>query len=852
MKQALRTRGSVALLALALVLALCCVPAAQRAAADQLRIPKIISILYDDSGSMQPSNGMLGKAGYAQYAVNALLALLDTEDVVYVTLMSHPETSYRLDMAQGQAQAIAQLNAMVGNALTPFSSLFTAIDTLEQEQAADASSLYWLVVFTDGGFDGGSIGDAEQALERFLRTPMPNGTFPQACFVSIGSDAARPERAIDGLTLYPAAGSITENEDIVDVMRAMADRISGRMRLTDSSLSFSGNTVTFTTPYPCFSFAFLQQKDANPWTALTDSSGNALRGSFTHIETFSLLENLSGWASKIVPAANQILPAGTYTLTFQQPPQDLVVMIEPALVLDLLVSASDSGSTDTEDILRARKADVKGVLHFWNDATLIDESLLPEGVAYSLQALQNGQTIREDHTADMVLYGLDFSQAETVVTGTVELPDIGVVTASRRLVLPQYTIQLLQDGSSTYGLLELVNNERGLTATILRDGTPLNAAEVAALTLQVETTAPYTSTRQSDGTFRIAPQIDRLRPLPVYGTHVVRVTLADAVGNITPSEAAWTLQAPVLQVQGAFLGTDTIARHQLRDGRGLLIGVQTLLALAEQAKEQVIAVFTIMVDGRQLTGEELGDWQPITVALEEPWNTRLSVETKVMADGAIVAVPVYTPLSLLDFPAMQWTDSWHLPAGRAALTCTIRGEASATQTFTVALGPWFILLLHILFPILILLWLLGYVFKRRFARHAVVRCAVFQRNGERLVSNAEIWQAESLRKLNFWSFVPYAAARSKACGLMFYAGTPSSVLIPLESLPAKSDLISKKNCAQYGSFACNAQDNNRRPVHIGDFVPGKEHRCVLSENEFLLFTADGRNGRVFSYSQTGA
>ena len=395
----------------------------------------------------------------------------------------------------------------------------------------------------------------------------------------------------------------------------MADHISGRMRLDADSLTYSGNTVTFTTPYPCFSFAFLQQMDTNPWSTLTDASGNAFQGSFTRIEAVSLLENLSGWASKVEPGANEVLPAGTYTLTFAQPPQDLVVMIEPALVLDLAVSAADSGSTDAEDILRARKADVKATLHFWNETTPIDESLLPEGVAYSLQAMQGGQVISADQSSAMALYGVDFSQAETVFTGTVELPDIGVVTASRRLVLPQYTIRLEQDGSSTYKLSELVNNQRGLTATILRDGTPLSAAEAQALTLQVETSAPYSSTRQSDGTFQIFPLIDRLRPLAAYGTHTVRVTLASVVGNVTPSEAAWDLQAPDVQVQGSFLGTDTIPRHKLRDGRGVLHDSQSLFTLALQAEEQVIAVFTVTVDGMQLTGEALADWQPITVSL---------------------------------------------------------------------------------------------------------------------------------------------------------------------------------------------------------------------------------------------
>ena len=851
MIQTHRRRSTFLFIALVLAMVISGIPAAQPAAADQLRVPKVISILYDDSGSMVTSGGTLGKAEYANYAVSAFLALLDTEDIVYVTLMSQPDTAHRLDMDKGQLRAIDQLNGLIGNQLTPFRSLTTAIGALESVRATNASSLYWLVVFTDGNFDNGSISDAEQALDRFLRTPMPNGSLPQACFVSIGSGAKHPETPIDGLTLYPASGTITQNEDISNVMRAMADRISGRVKLDETSLSYQGKTVTFTTAYPCFSFAFLQQQDQHSWISLSDANGNKYQGSYIKIEAANTLESIAALASKVLPPQGDVLPAGTYTLTFQEPPEDLIVMIEPALVLDLNMAASDTGSALPDDIFRAGRVDVRGVLHFWQDLSPIGAGLLPDTASYSLKALQGGKILQEDQSAGMTLRSVNFTAMETLFTGTVEIPNIGVVTASRKIALPLYTIALLQDGGDTYSLSELVQNTRGMTATILRDGAPIGAAEAAALTLVVETDIPFACTMQSDGTYLIYPQLDRLKPLSAYGRQGVSVTLAGVSGEITPASSSWTIQAPIIGVQASLLGTGSMARTLMYGNKGLL-QAQSLPELQAIAQDHVIAAFTVTVDGRRLDSKELAAWQPVTVSLSDAVSGRYSCDSKVMEDGTILVVPYYDAPEILESDLLRWLDSWHLPVLQGSVLCTVMNGAWAAQPFAVTLEPWYILLLHILLPLILILILLGYVFKRRFERGATVRWIKFQSAGERSFSTAEPWQEEPLRRKNFWTFVPYATQRARVGGLMFFPGTPSSLLIPLDSLPEKSQLIPKKCCALFGAFSCNAQEEEMRPVHVGDLDADSRYRCVLADNDILLVTGDGRTGRAFSYTQDGS
>ena len=59
-------------------------PCASAATGDEVRAAKkIISVVYDDSGSMEGDKWV-----YASYAMQALTALLNTQDELYLTYMS--------------------------------------------------------------------------------------------------------------------------------------------------------------------------------------------------------------------------------------------------------------------------------------------------------------------------------------------------------------------------------------------------------------------------------------------------------------------------------------------------------------------------------------------------------------------------------------------------------------------------------------------------------------------------------------------------------------------------------------------------------------------------------------------
>lgn len=833
------------LLALALAAATACTAMAQG-----IRVPRVISVVYDDSGSMDSYDGSLGKAGYANYAMKAFIALLDKQDVLYVTFMSDPFSAHRLDLAQGAEAAITQLDLLhSGSGATPIETVRTAIDILKTQQAPSDASLYWLVVFTDGVFENDSAASKSlinAEMERLLGHAMPNGTLPQACYVAIGGDAVRPDAAQDGLTVYPESGIIDNSEGILDVMRAMADKISGRARIDAGKIQESGTAVRFTTDLPSFSIAVLQQKDAQPWLRMTDAAGAEVAGSKVAVRVTGFTGELVGWAGNFTGSQEVVLPAGTYELTFSSPPSDLVIMTEPALVLNLKVTAANGG-TDDLSLVEAGKADIQGVLHLWNDPLPVNPALLPAGTAYSLVVKREGKTVAETSDDDMHLVDVDISGADTAVLGSVDLPGAGTVMASRTIHIPEYTLDLAREDSGRFTLRELVGNTRGIIATVLRDGVPVSKEDAEKLNITVTSLLPVSVTRMDTGSFLLVPGLAKLQPLTSYGDIAATLAITGAAGKTQNTTVSWQVQAPVLLAEGAFLGPDAMARTQLWKNTGLMDGIQTLADAKTAAKTQIIGAFRILLDGQQLTAQELNEWGQVTGGLAGDAREHYLCGMKILPDGTVLAAP-YTPLTgVLSSPWLRWLDSWRLWVGSGSIQCALEDEASASLAFRVTLEPWYLILLNMVLPVLLLVLLLGYLFKRRFARGAAVRFVNISKTGESLTSGAETWREEKLGRLSGWSFVPYARARAKAGGLTFYAGRTDFVLVRQEELLKESGLIAQKFCTHRGGFAMQLGSENRRPIGAteGNAVPGRF--SVLAKNDVLILTGDNRSGRAYIY-----
>ena len=164
-----------------------------KAGAESLYIRKIVSVVYDDSGSMS-YNGCSNWA-YANYAMQAFCGLLNDEDKLFVTYMSSAgnyPNSYVPDevdlSASGIQSSVNSIRDHFDDQGTPFWSLDIAYDKLRSVDDSNENTQYWLVVITDGNFAReGNIevpeDDVNSKLASFSSSTMPNGSSPRITFL---------------------------------------------------------------------------------------------------------------------------------------------------------------------------------------------------------------------------------------------------------------------------------------------------------------------------------------------------------------------------------------------------------------------------------------------------------------------------------------------------------------------------------------------------------------------------------------------------------------------------------------------------------------------------------------------
>ena len=218
---------------------------------------KIVSVLYDNSGSMNSDM----KNEYALYALQMLMALLDSRDVLIITPMNRSgstvtdtSSGYEVDLSGDRDTAIktALGNSFLSrspNGGTPGSTIGIAVDELEERGLKDRNNMtaqkddkeYWLVVLTDGVFNEQSGGlTADEVVESHIED------FPslRTIFLGLGSDA--PDLSNSSLSQrMPFTPYIAKTtNDIVSAMQSVANQLSGRYTLDRSAYTVNGSTVT--------------------------------------------------------------------------------------------------------------------------------------------------------------------------------------------------------------------------------------------------------------------------------------------------------------------------------------------------------------------------------------------------------------------------------------------------------------------------------------------------------------------------------------------------------------------------------------------------------------------------------
>ncbi len=328
-------------------------------------IPRIVSVVFDNSGSMYcqtrtvTENGrpkeevvkQLDRWAYANYAMQAFTALMSAEDELYVTYMNDPggsiakEATVRLENKKSELSSIGNI-AFGGG--TP-NVIGRATERLIGNKQSGAE--HFLVVMADGELNSNLNTTMQAELEK-AKASLDSGMGGESYQIIYFSMSENDKTSVSGVDRRDASGGT----EIIRELREVSKTVMGR---TEINTKLSGNKVSFSLSYPALSVAVFMQKTNGSFSpssavkVLKDGRNASFRIDRYALETPDrLTKNQAGlsWGEDkagvtptnppaglvaLVTNGDSIIGKGSYTIELPETVKkdDLVVMVEPAVRL---------------------------------------------------------------------------------------------------------------------------------------------------------------------------------------------------------------------------------------------------------------------------------------------------------------------------------------------------------------------------------------------------------------------------------------------------------------------------------------------------------------------------------------
>lgn len=525
---------------------------------------KIVSVLFDNSGSMKNDGGTVYRWEYAKYALQTLMTTLGKNDKLIITPMNKTGSTAKVEEytdpsvievnlsaedreAEIQRVINASFFAQAPTGQTPPKGIEVAVDQLvhrfgmklTSEVAADEESEneYFLVVLTDGAFTG--IGGDKNKTAALFEADLSKYASFQSIYIGFDvnaldlSDAPSLQNKAN-FTAYKAANT----SEIGGVMQSVANRITGRyplklnvdpnsktVRIPLSDVDFSLRTVTVmatnTNARPDASI--LPTYNGVPVSvsqeAAFDSPVNEMKGGFTTVLSRGTSATFSG---------------GELVLTLDEAPGAnavISVLLEPALSLEPVIEVNDGGTRKAVDAAYINSHMKKG------DTVYLSYRIVEQDTGKVIDPSAIGGTSSARVTYDTKSYAP--GEAVTLVEGKKE---IGI---SVSMLDGQYTLYasfpcVVLENPSFFriesGDVEIPNTTTYKTTFSVYSNnqkiTSLSALEAFRPTVSVtaedgSAVTSYRVDKNADGTFTVTLDVSGKE----YGTYTVNASVKDTEGN---------------------------------------------------------------------------------------------------------------------------------------------------------------------------------------------------------------------------------------------------------------------------------------------------------------------------------
>lgn len=346
---------------------------------------RVINVVYDDSGSMIQTGGELVDTWcQAKYAMEVFAALLGENDTMNIYVMSDFDNGKQgagpkltLNGSDGQSTNVTKIHSMVTTAgNTPFDSVRKAYSDL----AAASADEKWLVVLTDGEFQG--VDDIDSYFAQ-------KASDVQIMFLGMGANAAE-------ITANESAGIFFEkaatSQQILNKITGICTRIFNSNRL---EVNVSTKKITFDVP---MSELVIFAQGANvSIQGITDSDGkNYLSSTLpvtvqyseraaTNYQDFIVDQNLKG----CILTFRDDFPAGSYSLDVSGA-DTIEVYYKPNV--EIAAYLTDSTGSEVTELQNLKAGEYTISFGFVKAGTQerVNQSTLLGDVSYSAVVTNNG------------------------------------------------------------------------------------------------------------------------------------------------------------------------------------------------------------------------------------------------------------------------------------------------------------------------------------------------------------------------------------------------------------------------------------------------------------------------------
>ncbi len=718
------------------------------ASAESLYIRKIVSVVYDDSGSMKGD-----KTAYANYAVQAFCGMLNSEDQLYITYMNNGGSG-KVDLSADKIQSsINTIKNHVSTGGTPFSAVQSAFNTLKDVDDSNPNTQYWLVVITDGVFDEFQNKLTEEEGRQYLNEKfagytdqvMPNGTKPQITFMSIGDSVVTPDdNPGKGIYNYHAENAA----DISRAMNEMADRISGRTRLSASDMKkLDDRTIQVSSSIPLLNIAvFAQGSQATITQALADGNENipVSRSAQLGYPNYAALTG----GAYLLGDSQTVIGAGTYNITFDQTVNldDVVVLFEPALEMRMAITVNGKEVTDPsrlQDTMEGDKIALSCKIYEMGTDREVDPSLLPPGTQFEVTVSENGQVVERATGENMTLSEYTLKNLDTELRAAVTITGFNpiVYTANFKPVpyVPKvvYTMEAAFGSDSKSIKLDDIGSNTDMTVyfTVFADGVAMtdpHAVKALNPVIQVSPQGNEGTVNVADDGRIIFTPTKAVTPSDHNGSFAVEVTCSIDEG-VSASETYTVL----------------IAKYEIIAADG-----------AETVKKTgffgntVSASFYITKDGVKL--DKAAVEKGISVLLNKE-HEDLKYSVTVADDGTITVTPYILEEHKLTF--WNWWVNWAYYFGLEGKDVTVslsHSYGNASATIDVVPESLSYQLLNVYLPLVIELialtvltiWIILVVTKPRYVDSGIMYVAELRYNRDAGTHVMRNFSAVRLQKFN--------------------------------------------------------------------------------------------------------